>query len=98
MRRTQLLCFALVVLVPSLALADSIDPVSFSATINVGETVRLTKTVTADGRTFDGPLDVVLRNRLKAGFRLFHLVSQTGRRRDAGSARATPAADLWGTR
>ena len=60
MRRTQLLCFALVVLVPSLAIADSIDPTSFSASIDIGDTVRITKTVTVDGRSVNAPIDIVL--------------------------------------
>lgn len=40
--------FALMLCLPSLAKADSISPASFSATLGVGESVTITKTLTVD--------------------------------------------------
>ena len=60
MRRTQLLCFAMALLVaPSLAVADSISPESDSALLSVGQTYNITKTVTVDGLAADAKIDVV---------------------------------------
>lgn len=58
MKRLHLLCFAMVLLaVPSLALADSISPETFTATIEPGGSVTIEKTVTVtEGAT--GSVDI----------------------------------------
>lgn len=59
MSRKHLLCVvaALVVVLPSVAFADSIAPSSFGATLGVGESVTIKKTVTIDASA-DVDLDV----------------------------------------
>jgi hypothetical protein len=80
MRRTRLLCMVTaMLLLPSFALADSISPLSDTATITLGDTYTIKKTVTVDGRLASDPIDVVFLFDTTNGFQGFFQDWTSGR-------------------